>query len=332
MHDVEEGRLQIPGDGPWLAGADGAVVHLTDRRQLSSRAGHEHLVGDVELVAGEPFLHHFHAALAGQIHDRVAGDALEYRGQRRGLQNAVAHQENVLACALGDIPLGIEQDRFVIAAVLHLALGHDGVDIVAGDLRTRQADVDVVAGEGGNLRPDAVFQAVLAEIRPPRPGRDRHAGRVVRHIESHVAVAHEHDGPDVALHQLVDADGFADGVGNLLFPERHRQQTDMRGGEQPVHVLVQAEDGRAPFALVAADALEGGQTVMQAVRQDMDLGVLPGYELAVQPDFLGFLQRHRHFSNDRKGMIAAGPEQVKRRKRCGPWRRAISDQLAQRPA
>src|SRR5437899_1244617 len=58
LDDVEEGGLQVAGDRPRLAGADGAVVHFADRRQLGGRAGHEHLVGDVELVAGEPFLHH----------------------------------------------------------------------------------------------------------------------------------------------------------------------------------------------------------------------------------------------------------------------------------
>src|SRR5437016_14565464 len=93
--DVEEGVLQVTGDRAWLAGTDGAIIHLADRRQLSGRAGHEHLIGDVELVAGEPFFHHGQTALAGALHDRVAGVTFETRGQRRGLDDAVADDGDV---------------------------------------------------------------------------------------------------------------------------------------------------------------------------------------------------------------------------------------------
>ena len=40
--------------------------------------------------------------------------------------------------------------------------------------------------------------------------------------------------------------------------------------------------------LIAADALEDGRAVVQAVREDVDLRVLPGDELAVVPDELRF--------------------------------------------
>src|SRR3989449_9179078 len=68
--------------------------------------------------------------------------------------------------------------------------------------------------------------------------------------------------------------------------------------------LVEAEDSRALLTLVAPDAFEGGQAVVEAVREDVDLSVLPGHELPVQPDLFGFLQHER--------MIAAGQDLVKR--------------------
>jgi len=46
--------------------------------------------------------------------------------------------------------------------------------------------------------------------------------------------------------------------------------------KQPVHVLVEAKDGRALRAFVAPDAFESGQAIVEAVREDVDLGVLPG--------------------------------------------------------
>ena len=302
--DVEEGSLQIAGDGARLAGAHGAVVHLADRRQLGGRAGHEHLIGDVEFVACEPFFHHRQAALTGELHDRVSRDPFEDRGQRRGLHDAVAHQEDVLPRALGDVALGVQQDRLIVPAGLHFALGHDGVNVVAGDLGPRQADVDVVAGEGGHLRSDAVLQAFLAEVGAPRPRRDRHPDRVLGHVEPHVAIAHEDDGPDVAFIEPVHADGLPDRIRDLLLSVWNLQQADVGRRKQPVHVLVEAEDGRALLALVAPDAFEGGQAIVEAVREDVDLGVLPGHKLPVQPDLLGFLQHER--------MIAAGPDLVKR--------------------
>src|SRR5881396_2510421 len=74
--------------------------------------------------------------------------------------------------------------------------------------------------------------------------------------------------------------------------------------KQPVHMLVEAEDSRALLTLVTPDAFEGGQAVVEAVREDVDLSVLPGHELPVQPDLFGFLQHER--------MIAAGQDLVKR--------------------
>ena len=45
-------------------------------------------------------------------------------------------------------------------------------------------------------------------------------------------------------------------------------------------------------ALVAADALEDAEAVVQRVRQDVDLGLVPGDELAVHPDLLDLVD-HR---------------------------------------
>ena len=56
---------------------------------------------------------------------------------------------------------------------------------------------------------------------------------------------------------------------------------------EPLEVLAVAEDRRAALGLIAADALEDAGAVVQAVAEDVHLGVLPGDELAVLPDQLG---------------------------------------------
>ena len=50
-----------------------------------------------------------------------------------------------------------------------------------------------------------------------------------------------------------------------------------------------AEDGRAALGLVGADALEDAGAVVEAVAENVDLGVVPGDELAIHPDALGLL-------------------------------------------
>ena len=50
-----------------------------------------------------------------------------------------------------------------------------------------------------------------------------------------------------------------------------------------------AEDRRAALGLIAADPLEDAGAVVQAVAEHVDLGVLPGDELAVVPNQFGLL-------------------------------------------
>ena len=54
--------------------------------------------------------------------------------------------------------------------------------------------------------------------------------------------------------------------------------------EQPLDVLGVAEHRRADLGVVAAHALEDARAVVQTMGEHVDLGVLPGDELAVHPD------------------------------------------------
>jgi hypothetical protein len=53
------------------------------------------------------------------------------------------------------------------------------------------------------------------------------------------------------------------------------------------------EDRRPGIGLVAANPLEHAGAVVEPVRTDMDLGVVPVDELAVHPDFLGGSHRSK---------------------------------------
>ena len=75
----------------------------------------------------------------------------------------------------------------------------------------------------------------------------------------------------------------------LLAVERDRHVVQLGRLEQPVDVVGVAEDRRADLGVVAADALEDAGAVVQAVREYVDLGVLPCDELAVHPDEVRWL-------------------------------------------
>src|SRR6218665_58702 len=59
-HDVEEGRLDLLGDGAPRTAAQLDAVQLADRRHLGGGAGEEGLVADVHLVARDALFHHPH--------------------------------------------------------------------------------------------------------------------------------------------------------------------------------------------------------------------------------------------------------------------------------
>ena len=145
------------------------------------------------------------------------------------------------------------------------------------------------ARERARLEPHALLHALVPEVRTPRPRRDRDArGRPRR--EPHLAVAHERDRPEVACLQGVRADGVDACLRDRVGRERHSHVQDVRRAEEPLDVLRQPEDcGAAVVSLVAADALEHAEPVVQRVREDMDVRLVPRDERAVEPDAFGLL-------------------------------------------
>src|SRR5699024_8212211 len=78
--NVEVGLTHLQGEFARLAAADGAAVDGGDRGDLGGRADHEHLVGGVELVAGDHGGVDAGAQPLGDLDDRVAGDAAQVHG------------------------------------------------------------------------------------------------------------------------------------------------------------------------------------------------------------------------------------------------------------
>ena len=83
VQGVLEGRLHRARDLAGLAAADRVVVDLAHGHELGGGAGHEHLVGQVELGAREVALDDLEAEVARDLHARLAVDAVEDPGGLR---------------------------------------------------------------------------------------------------------------------------------------------------------------------------------------------------------------------------------------------------------
>jgi hypothetical protein len=159
---------------------------------------------------------------------------------------------------------------------------------VADDLSLGHHHVDAGTREGADLRADALLKTFVAEVCAPLPGDDRETRGVVACCEAHRAVAHEHERPEVALLEAVDADGLEACLdqlvdGPLFDGDRH----DVCRHEQAADVLAKPKNGAPAVILrVAANALERAQSVMKRMGEDVDVRLVPIHELSVEPDLL----------------------------------------------
>ena len=234
------------------------------------------------------------AEVAGDRDDRVAGDPGEDRHrERRCVQHAVLHDEDVLARPVGDIAVVREHDRFVVAASARLHRREHRVEVDPRRLRDVRDDVRADALPARDLRGDALRLAVLTEIRAPREADDHDVDRVSHGRHAELAVAVERKRPEVAGRDPVDRDDLARCDAELLDRVREIHVEDPRRVLESHEMLVEAEDRRPLLRVVAADALEYAGAVVEPVRRDVDLRVRPVDELSVHPDLLGRLHRAR---------------------------------------
>ena len=266
------------------------VVDLDDGADLGGGAGDEHLVGVVELAPGDLALEHRDALVAGQGDDARAGDALEDRGMdRRGDQDPVAHQEQVLPRAVGHVAGLVEEDGLLVPGLVGLDLGEDGVEVLTAGLGGGRDGARADPAPARHLGANAGAQAVLAEVRPPLPGGHGDVDGRLQREEAHRPVAPQGDRADVAGAEAVDGDDLVDRRAHLLAGVGQRHVVHLGRALEARQVVAEAEDRRAPVRVVRPDALEHRGAVVEAVREHVDLGVGPVDERAVHPDLLGFL-------------------------------------------
>ncbi len=232
------------------------------------------------------------AEILGDLDDRVARDPGQDRHrERRRVEDAVLHDEDVLAGAVRDVAVVREHDRLVVAAAPRLHRREHRVEVDPGRLRHVRDDVRPDALPARDLRRDSEALAVLAEVRAPREADDHDVDGVADRRDAELAVAVERKRPQVARPDAVRGDQLVRRRADLLDRVREIHVQDPRRVLEADEVVGEAEHRRARGRVVAADALEHAGAVVEPVRGDVDLRVGPVDELAVHPDLLGLLHR-----------------------------------------
>jgi hypothetical protein len=202
---------------------------------------------------------------------------------------AVTDEVDVLAGALADEAPLVEQDRLFVACVGALGLGQNRVQVLTGGLGVRDQPGRRDPAPGRHLRPHPVLLALLAEVRGPGPDGDEDIDRSALRVEAHLAVTAEGDRPDIAGAEPVPPDQLLGGLANLLERVWEWQVVELGGLGEPLEVILVAEDRRPDLRVVAADSLEDARSVVQPVREHVDVRLVPADELPVLPDQLRLL-------------------------------------------
>src|SRR6202008_3437642 len=113
-----------------------------------------------------------------------------------------------------------------------------------------------------------------------------------RWIDPASAVAAQNNRPDITGRDLVDAYELEICLAQLIHSERDLNAVDMRGIQEPLHVLAIPENCGALGRLIAADPLKNSRAVAHHMCKDVNFRVIPVDEFAVMPDFSSFREAH----------------------------------------
>ena len=142
----------------------------------------------------------------------------------------------------------------------------------------------MVAGVAAGLDADAALEAFLAQIGTPLPGGNHQVNGVALGRHAQPLGTNPGQRAQVAALELVLTDDRFLRRHHFVLAEGNLHAQDLGAVEQALGMLFQPEDCRATGGIVGAHAFEGAATVVQGMREHMDLGIAPVHQLAVHPD------------------------------------------------
>src|SRR6185437_10590375 len=212
--------------------------------------------------------------------------------ERRRVNRAVHHHENIFARPFADITVYIERDAFGVAIRSSFHADEPRVHIVRRGLSHLRQRIGRGAIPGTDADVDTLAQSFLAEIFAPFPaGKVDVDGAVVR-IHASIAVAAEHDGPQVTGADFIFANQIETGLTEGIQRKGNIHAIDMSGVQQALHVLAETENRGSLGRLVTANALKDSGAVADNMREHVNGGLVPGNEFSVTPNLFGLGEAH----------------------------------------
>jgi hypothetical protein len=144
---------------------------------------------------------------------------------------------------------------------------------------------------------DSLFNRLLAEVFAPDPARDVDLDRVVQRVDAERAVAAKDHRTQVALLEPVDAHDIKAGFDQFINRIFELRAVDFAGIMQPLNVFTKTEDCRPLRGRITANAFEQRRAVMNHMRHDVDVRVIPINHSSVVPDFLRGFRGRRWMSH-----------------------------------
>src|SRR5262249_2612983 len=133
---VEKALLNLRRDRPASAASNFYAIHAAHRGDFRRGATEEDFVSGIEHLARQLLLAHLEAHVTRQLENAVTRYAVEQRTvDRRRVENAAVHEEDVLSRALADQAVGREGNAFGEPVAQRFHLHELAAEVVAGDLR-----------------------------------------------------------------------------------------------------------------------------------------------------------------------------------------------------
>ncbi len=276
-----------------MSGADGDTIDRADGRDLRRRTGEEDLIGHIQTLARYERLPHRVAGVLGQRDGAASGDPLQDGGGQRWRDHvAAAHHKEILAAALADEAIGIQGNPLRIAVPVRLHGDQLRVDVLPTYLGRSGERAGRHAPPRTHAHVHALLNRLRPQITPPFDGDDSNLHWTRCRIDAEGVESSVDQGANVAGIELVGLDRLQDRLPDLLLGVRDLHAIDLGRVEQTVDVSVKAEHRGASLCRIGPYALKHAGAVVQDVRRDVDLRLIPRGQLTIEPDRRALLHRH----------------------------------------
>src|SRR5689334_831625 len=151
---------------------------------------------------------------------------------------------------------GIERDAFGVAIEGGFHADELRVHIIGGRFGHSRESVWGDAGPGTDADVDTFCERVRTEIRAPGPASHVDVDKRTERVHADLAITAQDDRLDVAGVYLVDAHQFGRGIAEIVKGHGQVHAVDLRGVNEPLHVLAKAKNGGTLLGFIAADAFE----------------------------------------------------------------------------